>query len=283
MTVPAVRRANFMTPHQRKKALQSLEGFLQGWTWDQIYQNGGYNWAGFAKMMISYPDLSKAYMEARRQSGQTYEDKALTLADKLAGPNEYTGTGVRALEVAINQYRWSASRRDPTAFAEAGSKQMQIIVPVQINSSLNLAQPGAVDETKLDSPYEIWAQQPEAAPPAADSDPEVPEDPQTVETLPAAAPDPLEAIAAELGLPDEVPAGVPKRPSPGRPFKRHKSPQVEGLTKVAYSTSKKSPAVRRALGLKEEANGFAVDDGAELAKSGVWHNRNPRRKPKQPK
>lgn len=253
-----VRKADFMTPRQRQRALQSLQWFLQGDSWVEIHKKGGYSWPIFAQMMVQFPDLSKAFTEARRQSGQSFEDKALTLADKLAGPNEYTGTGVRAKEVAMSQYRWSASRRNPVEFAEAGAKQFSVVVPIQINSSLNLAEPGAKDEEQEASIWEVHAavlERATEAPPEADDELEVESEGEQAQSLsaglPVAAADPLEALATAIGLPDEVPTSAKKRPSPGRPRKGHKTKQQTSATATSYARMHKSATVKAALKIKD--------------------------------
>lgn len=254
-TALLVRKADYMTPKQRKRALKSIQYFMEGNTWAQIHERGGYTWGIFQQMMVQFPDLAKSYSEARRVSAQSFEDKALALADKLAGPNEFTGTGVRAKEVAMNQYRWSASRRNPTEFAEAGAKQLSVVVPVQINSSLNLAQPGAVDEKVDPSVWEVHAtvlERAAEAPRDGDLLPEPPEDPEDAEASVDHADEALEDLADAIGLPAEVPAVIKKRPSPGRPRKRHKDKSDTVLTAHRYAIKKKSPAVKRALGISED-------------------------------
>lgn len=248
------RRAGFMTPLERKRSLKSLELYVTGLPWTKMKALGGYNWPDFSRMMTKYPDLGKAYQEARRISAHSFEDKALELADKLAGEHNYTGTGVRAVEVAMNQYRWSAARRNPTEYAEAGANKVSLVVPIQINSSLNLAEPGAKETVRETDAYqfaaEVIAAEPLPAPPEAESVPEVETAPEQPETAPVPT---GEALAAHLGLPDELPAAVPQRVSPGRPKKRHKDNNKTSITRASrLKSAKKNPTVARALGLTED-------------------------------
>lgn len=290
MSVPQVKKTDYMTPHQRKRSLRSLELYLQGYSWTNIAKLGGYTWGVFSKLMLVFPDLSKAYSEARRQSGQAFEDKALVLAEQLVGKNEFSGTQVRAHEVAMNQYRWSASRRDPTGYAEAGAKQVSVVVPVQINSSLNLAQPGAVTEVAEPSVWEVHAEVLGRPPEAEDvleveSDPEVEE---TTERPAVAGSDPIleaieeaglevafdipagEDLAKHLGLPDELPTAIKKRPSPGRPRKGHKNKRQTSTSRThMLQKARRNPTVARALGLEPEpTNEPTVDAGDQSAEHG---------------
>jgi hypothetical protein len=88
------------------------------------------------KWRKAYPGLDTAYRAAREISAEMLEDKALRLADDLADQNDYTSVKVRATEVAIGQYRWSAERRDAGKFGTKNN--VSVSVPVQINTTLDL-------------------------------------------------------------------------------------------------------------------------------------------------
>jgi hypothetical protein len=247
---------NLMTPHQMEKSLRTLGLMIEGFKWKEIEARGGYGWSSFSALMGRYPDLAKAWGEARKTSAQVFEDKALELAEELVQANNFTGTQVRAHEVAMNQYRWSASRRDPGGFAEAGAKNMSTMIPVQIITSLNLGQAGGEGQAVAKSVWEVHADwQGPSAPQPASTDVEntiegeiLPEEPRrTTDGLPAN----LEALRQELGMPEEVESAVKRRTSPGRPRKGHKPANQTGATAAKYDKMKKSPAVRRALGIAE--------------------------------
>jgi hypothetical protein len=249
---------NLMTPHQMERSLRTLGLMIEGYKWKEIEARGGYSWAVFANMMGKYPDLAKAWGEARKTSAQVFEDKALGLAEELVQANEFTGTQVRAHEVAMNQYRWSASRRDPGGFAEAGAKSVSAMIPVQIITSLNLGQAGGEGQAIAKSVWEVHADWngPNAAEPAPPDSAEVvegeilPEEPEAPVRAPL--PENLEALRKELKMPAELESVVKRRPSPGRPRKGHKPANQTSATAAKYDKMKKSPAVRRALGIAEE-------------------------------
>lgn len=277
--VVRVRRHNFMPPGQRKKALKSLELYLDGKRWAEIAKLGGMTWRTFAWTLAQYPDLSKAWQEARKNSAHNFEDRALELAEELVGKNEFSGTQVRAHEVAMNQYRWSAARRNPAEYAEAGANKVSVIVPIQINSSLNLAEGGREQDTKVQDDYQFAASVPKTpevdekdivdvledagyeiafdipAPSATDSLLEVESEPEEPSTPPV---DALEALATRLGVPEELPAVIKRRPSPGRRAKGHKSAIGTGVTRTTLlKSASKNPVVARALETnpKEHSNG----------------------------
>lgn len=88
------------------------------------------------RWLVAYPKFHDAFEQARELSAQSFEDEALDMARTLKGKNDFTGTKVRAYEVAMGQLRWSAARRDPKRYGQrpdAGGG-----MNIQINTSLNL-------------------------------------------------------------------------------------------------------------------------------------------------
>lgn len=90
----------------------------------------------FYRWVIKNPDLAQAYNAAIALSAHTLEEDALELARTIKGDTTASGTKVRAFEVAMAQFRWSAERRDPARYANrtAGT----LVVPIQINTTLDL-------------------------------------------------------------------------------------------------------------------------------------------------
>jgi hypothetical protein len=247
-----------LTPGQTKRVLETLELVLAGKTWVEIRAGGGMAYMEFVHIMAKYPDVGKAYREARASSGQIFEDKALALADKLAGKNDYTAVGVRAAAVAMDQWRWSAARRNPVEFDPASSAKLQTVIPIQINTTLNLGQAGGEDAPKpAASVWEVHSSFLATATGATEAEavegeilPAEPETPPA--SVPVALDPKLEAIRQKVGLPEFVPSALPPRKSPGRPKKGHKGQPGTVFTENAYRAKKKSPAVRRALGITDE-------------------------------
>lgn len=263
-------RIDQMTPHQREKSLTTLALYLEGKRWKEIPDLGGYTWSLFSRMIGEFPDLGRAFKEARSNSAYTLEDRALELAEELVQPNDFSGTQVRAHEVAMNQYRWSATRRSED-FADKGAASGLGTIPIQINTTLNL-QAGA-DNTEVQSTvYEahaLIAEQAAEAPPEADDYPEVE---TAIEAPQTATASPLEALATKLGLPEVVEKAIKPRRSTGRPRKGHKSAFLAGTTAARYSERHNSPAVERALAVtpkkRSVTNGFAFNAGNKSPGSG---------------
>lgn len=80
---------------------------------------------------------ARAFAAAVEMSAMAMEEKAIQMGRQIAA-DPGTGTKVRAFEVAMNQLRWSASRRNPKKFGE--QRQTTIVVPVTINTSLPLGE-----------------------------------------------------------------------------------------------------------------------------------------------
>lgn len=65
------------------------------------------------------------------------------------------GTQVRAFEVAMNQLRWSATRRDPARYGERANTVVR--VPIQINTTLDLGDDTAGGTTEHPNIYGLEA------------------------------------------------------------------------------------------------------------------------------
>lgn len=89
-----------------------------------------------------YPDLKIAYDIARAISAEGMEEDMLEVAKVLleGGKSGLTALQLDAIKAGMAQLRWSAARRDPAKFAER--PQVQTVIPVQINTTLNMGQGG---------------------------------------------------------------------------------------------------------------------------------------------
>lgn len=108
------------------------------------------------RWIMKYPELTQAWKAAREMSAASLEEEALDMARDLHGDKtkEFTGTRIRAWEVAMNQFRWSAAHRDPSQFGQTA--QPNIVVPVQIITSLDIGQ-GGVQARVQQNTYELAA------------------------------------------------------------------------------------------------------------------------------
>lgn len=88
------------------------------------------------RWIMKYPELAQAWKAARELSAASLEEESLDMARVLKRQSGFTGTKIRAFEVAMNQFRWSASHRDPATYGQ--TTQAQLVVPIQINTSLDL-------------------------------------------------------------------------------------------------------------------------------------------------
>lgn len=110
------------------------------------------------RWIMKYPDLKQAWAAARELSASSLEDEALDMARVLKRQSDFTGTKVRAFEVAMNQFRWSAAHRDPATFGQTA--QPSVVVPIQINTSLDLGDGkggGTVEIKGASTTYEVAA------------------------------------------------------------------------------------------------------------------------------
>lgn len=149
--------AGGVSTYNPELALAIVERIAQGETLNAICAKGTGlpHPSTFRRWVGLYPELSKAYSGAREVSAHSLEEEALDIARELNGPNrkKLTPTEIRALDVALDQLRWSAVRRNPKAYSERGA--MHITVPIQINTSLDLAGPKVTDVYTISANVEI--------------------------------------------------------------------------------------------------------------------------------
>ena len=147
-------KGRFLTKYDPALALQVVEKIAEGELLKDIctLDNKMPAKSTFMKWVAREPDLRKAYMAARELSALSMEEEALTTSRELAlSPG--TAQRVRAAEVMINQLRWSASRRDPKTYGDKA--QGALIVPIQINTSLNLGEDGKQNDGEMPDIYTI--------------------------------------------------------------------------------------------------------------------------------
>lgn len=128
----------FITLYNPQVALEMVERVSAGETISGMCSEEGSKFPSrqtFNNWVVKYPDLARAYHAARELSATSFEEEAIDLARYIKN-NPESSTMVRAYEVAMNQLRWSAARRDPGKFGD--KTNVSIRVPVQINTVLDL-------------------------------------------------------------------------------------------------------------------------------------------------
>jgi len=137
-----------------------------------------------------HPELDKAHREARALAAEALEEEALGHGRALVA-GAPTSEHIRATAVLLDQLRWSASRRDPAQFGDAA--RVQVKVPVQIITSLDLGQPGAQEREDEGDLYTITVEPtpiPAPAPALVGYDPKAPRKKVLRPALPMSAPTP---------------------------------------------------------------------------------------------
>lgn len=127
----------YVTAYNPEIALQIVERIAQGETISAICAKGSGmpHPVTFKRWVVNQPDLARALDAARKISAQSLEEEAIDAAREIKRAQR-DGTQVRAVEVLLNQLRWSAERRDPGQF---GTKApISVRVPITIVSSLDM-------------------------------------------------------------------------------------------------------------------------------------------------
>lgn len=99
------------------------------------------------------PAFKVAYDVAHTTSATTYEEMALEIAKRLED-EVLAAPKVTALNYAMQQYRWSAERRDPAKYA--AKTNAAVVVPIEIITTLNLGREGQEKGSDV-SIYELAA------------------------------------------------------------------------------------------------------------------------------
>lgn len=120
-----------------EQALKVCEAVANGKTLYSVCRGEGMpSRTTFYRWIMLYKDVSTAYQAARELSATSLEEEALEIARALKNENSFTSVKVRALDVALQQLRWSAARRDPAKYGQRAKET--IVVPIQINTTLDL-------------------------------------------------------------------------------------------------------------------------------------------------
>lgn len=114
----------------------------------------------FLRWVSTVPELAKAYAAAMQVSAHSFEEKAIDKAERVAA-NPGSPQNVSAASLLISQYRWSAARRNPTRYSDKGNTQ--IVVPINIHTSLDLGPGNRTDTVEVPDIYTISIPQKEEA------------------------------------------------------------------------------------------------------------------------
>jgi hypothetical protein len=106
----------------------------------------------FLRWVSTVPELQTAYSAALQISAHAFEEKAIDKAEATAA-NPGSPQNVSAASLLISQYRWSAARRNPTRYSDKGNTQ--IVVPININTTLDLGSQRQTSDVEVPDIYTI--------------------------------------------------------------------------------------------------------------------------------
>jgi len=192
-----------------------------------------------------YPKFFDAMERAKEVSAWSFEEEALGMARKLKDANDFTGTKVQAYNIAMQQLRWSASRRDKARYGQQATAG-DTIVPIQINTTLNLGQegqpaPSDIAQSVYTVEVEVQARNPFTQGYDEDTVDEISREGEVLD------------LTAEEGENGPIGFGLPEtetqqlhNPPPGRPRKPrrkpgHKSPAQTARTKTLLAKKAATP------------------------------------------
>jgi hypothetical protein len=144
---PLAKRTRGRPPSVYREELATLvvERVAEGETLRAICTGDGMPTATvFRRWAIAHKDLYEALQAARELKADTLFDEALDMARELA-KSPGTAQRVRAYDVAMSQLRWSAGKLNPSRYSDRS--QVSLVVPIQINTTLDLGQGSGGAET----------------------------------------------------------------------------------------------------------------------------------------
>ena len=145
-----------MTEYNETLAYEVTGLVSQGYTLLEIERMEGMPPAAtFAQWLVSTPPLALAYAKARETSSFTMEDEALALTRAAKDRSDLSSAQLKALDLHVNQLRWSATKRNPQVYSEKAAVSM--VVPVQINTTLDMGGANTLGTPDHPNIYELKA------------------------------------------------------------------------------------------------------------------------------
>lgn len=141
-----------------------LEAVVQGKTLEEAGVD-----TAFLLRVAKNPDLSVVYAKAREMSSYALEEEALGRLRAAAATPGVSSTALRAIDLLVQQLRWSAIKRNPNVFSDKAA--VNVTVPIAIHTSLDLGEGIGSGTKEFPNIYEARVEVVQEVP-IADTDPE---------------------------------------------------------------------------------------------------------------
>lgn len=164
--LPAKNRVwTLATPLDREVAFAMIEQVAFGKTLRELEHDADLPpMAVFMNWMVQNPEINQLWHKAREISSYALEDEAIHILRALRAEDGLTQNYLRAVNMLVEQLRWSADKRNSSVFGTRN--QTSVVVPIQINTSLDLGEGTQVGRGTAEFPniYEVTGSFPEAEP-----------------------------------------------------------------------------------------------------------------------
>lgn len=210
----------------------------------------------FLRWVSEYPDLRNAFEAAKTMSAYVMEEEAIDLARSATEekPNQNT---LRALTLAIDQLRWSATRRDPKSYSDKGNQA--VVVPIHISTPLDLGT-GSFNAAGTAEHPDIYSLSAKLLEKSDVVDGEFTEVPKEAETPPPANGNALaEAVSAGIDTLPMVPLfdlDAQREELRRKVAEKHKV-RMDRYKRLANATHERKRQERRAAEAAKQAEGIA--------------------------
>lgn len=128
-----------------------LEALVQGKTLEEAGVN-----TAFLLRIAKSADLSLVYSKAREMSAFALEEEALGRLRAAVVSGNVPATALRALDMLVQQLRWSAIKRNPNVYSEKAA--VNVTVPIQIHTTLDLGEGLSTGTKEYPNIYEARAE-----------------------------------------------------------------------------------------------------------------------------
>ena len=109
------------------------------------------------------PTLALAFKLSREVSAYALEEEAITRLRRAADdPKSLPHGAMTAISRLVEQLRWSSEKRHPSVYSAKAA--LNLTVPIQINTSLDMGDGGATSAPGFANIYELKADGPEQGP-----------------------------------------------------------------------------------------------------------------------
>lgn len=118
--------------------------------------------SAFLLEVAKHPTLGLGFAKAREMSSYALEEEAIGRLRAAVAEGKVTSTQLRAIDLLVQQLRWSSIKRNPNVYSEKAA--VNITVPIEIKTTLDLGDGATAGTKEFPNIYEAVAEVPTTVP-----------------------------------------------------------------------------------------------------------------------